>query len=154
MQGEYTWTLNYELDKEGDQCSCFGVTKLPVDGAKYERNSCMWVVRCYNGSRYKFGSEQTGKVDKIPPGRPLHFRLNMATKTLSMAVGDGPMSPLFTDVEGTVRRVVCGHVSRTSPALLLLHMSMCPSFLWRHACRCTRSCHSTRMPSASASTSQ
>lgn len=106
-QGEYTWSLLYSKDKSGDEFTCFGVTTLPVDASKYDRNHCMWLVRCYNGSRYKFGSEITGRVPAIHPGTLLHFKLDMDAKTLTMRIGDGEPLLLFEDVVGTVCVCVC-----------------------------------------------
>lgn len=82
------------------------MTSLPVDAAKYDVNKCMWVVRCFNGTRYKHGKEVRGNVPAIHPGVILHFRLNLTTHTLTMAVGDAPAVTLFTDVTGTVHPVV------------------------------------------------
>jgi hypothetical protein len=79
------------------------VTSLPVDSAKYDSNRCMWVVRCYNGRRYRFGRELSSSVAAIHPDCVLNFRLDCASHKLYFTVDSGPETLLFDDVTGPVR---------------------------------------------------
>lgn len=85
--GVHAWELVLSHDKDGGECSCFGLAQRPVPSVGYADNQNMWLVRAFNGKLYHRGRLLEGKrASKCRAGSRVRLVYNANSGTLAYTV--------------------------------------------------------------------
>lgn len=102
--GRAVWEFRLDKDSANDEATAFGITTVPVMGARYNSSSVR-MLRAWNGKLYGQGS--TGAtLPKVHPTDLVRAELDMDAGTLSFSVNGTVPVVAFTGVTDAVRPAV------------------------------------------------
>lgn len=116
--GKKLWVYKLDRDSKGDECSCFGVTRLPVASHSYDAANCR-MLRAYNGQLYGVGSVG-GQRRRIHPGDRVAVLADLDRHTLSFAVNGKSLGVCFTGLEGPVCGAIGFYASNKAVTLVAI----------------------------------
>lgn len=114
--GKAFWEFRLDEDSNTNECTCFGVTQLPVTTHSYDAPNAR-MLRGFNGQLYGSGAAASSK-SKFHPGDKVGVFYDGDEKTLAFSVNGMSQGICFTGVSGPVAGAV-GFYSSGRKATLL-----------------------------------
>jgi E3 ubiquitin-protein ligase HERC1 len=90
MKGLFRWKVMIEKEVAGDEATCVGVSKYPLQDFDYLTTRDMWLYRANDGFVYHAGGHKKS-LESYGQGDTVTIEVNMAAKSISFAKNDGKL---------------------------------------------------------------
>ncbi|XP_076815895.1 putative E3 ubiquitin-protein ligase HERC1 isoform X3 [Clavelina lepadiformis] len=99
-QGCYKWKFHILNETPGNEGTCVGVSRYPVEDFSHRSTSDMWLYRAYSGNLYHSG-EYSHQLPSYSKGDVITCVLDFGEKTMSFAVNNDPLEVAFRDLDAS-----------------------------------------------------
>eukprot|EP01041_Mallomonas_annulata_P000974 gene974-1892_t len=120
--GVWEWEMTLVQDDHGDETTCLGLGKRPVENCNYTTSTDLWMIRCYSGEPYHGGklSDTSRRVARpqIHPNDICKFTFDVEEQMVSLAVNDVDHGIVFEHVPKGVSPAVIFYGANKTVRLL------------------------------------